>query len=344
MGIIQKVISWIPSWAGGDKLREMSAGLSEFMSGDVIGKVNSFVDNTNTAFATEQGKSDRASGTGGKYSAPSGQGGSGSVMFASQMEQGTNNYLTAVNKPTTDKPVLTSGFRTSSRPNHQGIDIGFKGDKGGQPLFLPAQAKITSNGMDAAGYGNYITFTTQSDNLTHLYGHMQAKSPLETGKMFPGGTFAGKVGNTGTSSAPHLHWEVGSVESDVGRGGARLRDPRVYGYGLTTPFEKVDAAVAASSSSSSSGSDIANISGTNTSTNGATITSTSTSADQIAQDIGTLLASTNVGNSGTPIQGLNQLGSGDSRSYDLPPESIGKVINTEANIDDGGIVFPANIN
>ena len=349
MGIIQKVISWIPSWAGGDKLREMSAGLSEFMSGDVIGKVNSFVDNTNTAFATEQGKSDRASGTGGKYSAPSGKGGSGSVMFASQMDNpgshvGVDSYLTAVNKPTTDKPVLTSGFRTSSRPNHQGIDIGFKGDKGGQPLFLPSQARITSNGMDAAGYGNYITFTTQSDNLTHLYGHMQAKSPLETGKMFPGGTFAGKVGNTGTSSAPHLHWEVGSVEADVGRGGASLRDPRVFGYGLTTPFEKVDAAVAASSSSSSSGSDIANISGSNTSTNGATITSTNTSADQIAQDIGTLLASTNAGNTGTPIQGLNQLGSGDSRSYDLPPESIGKVINTEANIDDGGIGFPANIN
>ena len=341
MGMIQKVISWIPSWAGGDKVREMSAGLGEFMSGDVLGKVNTFVDNTNTALPTEQGKSDRATGQGGGYGG--GYGGSGSVMFANQMEtSGVDSYLTA-NKPTTDKPVLTSGFKTTNRPNHQGIDIGFKGDQGGQPLFLPGQARITSNGMDPAGYGNYITFTTQNDGLTHLYGHMQTKSPLESGKMFPGGSFAGKVGNTGTSSAPHLHWEVGSVEADVGRGGASLRDPRVFGYGLTTPFEKVDAAVAASSSSSS-GSDIANISGSNTSTNGATITSTSSSADQIAQDIGTLLASTNVGNSGSSIQGLNQLGSGDSRSYDIPPESIGKIINTEANIDDGGIVFPANIN
>ena len=91
-------------------------------------------------------------------------------------------------------PVLTSGFRTESRPNHHGIDIGFKGDLGGQPMYLPDKAKITSNGFDS-GYGNYVTFTTQDDNLTHLYGHMQQKTPLGVGKMLPSGEFVGNLGN-----------------------------------------------------------------------------------------------------------------------------------------------------
>ena len=51
-------------------------------------------------------------------------------------------------QPTKLSPVLTSGFRSEHRPNHHGIDIGFKGDYGGQPMFLPDRAKITGNGFD----------------------------------------------------------------------------------------------------------------------------------------------------------------------------------------------------
>ncbi len=66
-------------------------------------------------------------------------------------------------EPTIQKPYLTSGFKPSHRPNHQGIDIGFLGDRGGQPLFLPSKAKVTGNGFDPKGYGNWVTFTTQED-------------------------------------------------------------------------------------------------------------------------------------------------------------------------------------
>tara|TARA_B100001996_G_scaffold292031_1_gene232230 strand:- start:6823 stop:9507 length:2685 start_codon:yes stop_codon:yes gene_type:complete len=326
-GIINRIPDWVP---GSKALKGMLAGFGEAMSGDVLGNINSFVDNTNTALPTEQGRKDRAEGQGG---------GSPGLILGGGTATGIGGGDIA--KPTNETAVLTHGRKTASRPNHQGIDIGFAGDKGGQPMFLPNKAKITSNGLDPNGYGNYITFTTQNDGLTHLYGHMQNKSPLEQGKMFPGGTFAGKMGNTGTSSAPHLHWEIGTVEADVGRGGPSLKDPREFGYSLQTPFEKVASATANMSTSSSSTN--TNVSASQTTNNGAKITpNTSNGSDQAAA-ISTMLQSTNAGAGLTGGSGMSG-GNSAGNSYDIPPWASGIIINTESSIDDGGIVFPHSVN
>ena len=319
MSLVGKIIDWVPDWVPGAKqMKAMKNNLGEMAQGDIIGNISNFVDNTNTAFPTEEGRNERkdeATGQGGSaYGIGGGYGGDGTTISATQIS-----------------PVLTSGFRTESRPNHHGIDIGFKGDLGGQPMYLPDKAKITSNGFDS-GYGNYVTFTTQDDNLTHLYGHMQQKSPLGVGKMFPAGEFVGNLGNTGTSSAPHLHWEVGSVEAHVGRGGTSLKDPRDFGYGLNDPFVKAATNITASNTSTS-GDNLTNVSGTTTTNRNGQITagtdSTELLANTLANGTGTGTTVTNGGTTDT---------TGNGGNTDVPV-ARGFVLDTASPVTDGGLVF-----
>ena len=147
------------------------------------------------------------------------------------------------------RPILTSGRGWRWGKMHQGIDIGFAGDRGGQPMYLPRSAVVTdarAAGRGDAGYGNSIYFTTD-DGVTHLYAHMQRPTNLRIGQSYKKGTFVGKLGNTGRSTAPHLHWETSRNEADVGRGGPGLKDPRKFGYSLNSPFSSTGAAGVSSS-------------------------------------------------------------------------------------------------
>ena len=147
------------------------------------------------------------------------------------------------------RPILTSGRGWRWGKMHQGIDIGFAGDRGGQPMYLPRSAVVTdarAAGRGDAGYGNSIYFTTD-DGVTHLYAHMQRPTNLRIGQSYKKGTFVGKLGNTGRSTAPHLHWETSKNEADVGRGGPGLKDPRKFGYSLNSPFSSTGAAGVSSS-------------------------------------------------------------------------------------------------
>ena len=148
------------------------------------------------------------------------------------------------------KPILTSGRGMRWGKMHQGIDIGFAGDRGGQPMYLPRGAVVTdarTEGRGDAGYGNSVYFTTD-DGVTHLYAHMQRPTQLRIGQSYKKGTFVGKLGNTGRSTAPHLHWETSRNEADVGRGGPGLKDPRKFGYSLNSPFSSTGSAGVSSTS------------------------------------------------------------------------------------------------
>tara|TARA_Y100000361_G_scaffold69963_2_gene61822 strand:- start:73401 stop:74957 length:1557 start_codon:yes stop_codon:yes gene_type:complete len=188
---------------------ELVDGLESSMSGDVIGNVSSFVDGLgNQGDATGQG---------------------GPSML------GMNRKPTGIGS---GGPVLTSGRGWRWGKMHQGIDIGFNGDRGGQKMYLPKNAVVVDKrtwGRGDAGYGNSIYFTTD-DGITHLYAHMQRPTGLQIGKQYKKGTLVGRLGSTGNSTAPHLHWETGTVEGDVGRAGSSLKDPRRFGYTLQSPF------------------------------------------------------------------------------------------------------------
>jgi murein DD-endopeptidase MepM/ murein hydrolase activator NlpD len=64
----------------------------------------------------------------------------------------------------------------------------------------------------ANGYGNYVSILMNEGPYKGEkmgYGHMNAPSALEVGQTIQNGYIIGAVGNTGTSTGPHVHIEVG---------------------------------------------------------------------------------------------------------------------------------------
>lgn len=85
---------------------------------------------------------------------------------------------------------------------HYGIDI--KGERG-TPI------KTTANGVVElarwnGGYGKCV-IVKHENNLKTLYGHLSEISVKE-GEKIECGSIVGKLGNTGRSTGPHLHYEI----------------------------------------------------------------------------------------------------------------------------------------
>jgi murein DD-endopeptidase MepM/ murein hydrolase activator NlpD len=92
------------------------------------------------------------------------------------------------------------GWR-SGRPHH-GIDLAANS---GENIFASSQGTVTHSGW-YGGYGNMILID-HGDGVRTLYGH--CSSLLVTpGQSVKKGQVIGKVGNTGHSTGPHLHYEV----------------------------------------------------------------------------------------------------------------------------------------
>jgi murein DD-endopeptidase MepM/ murein hydrolase activator NlpD len=99
------------------------------------------------------------------------------------------------------------GRSTGTYPGHDGVDInrGSGWDDLNDPIWAAHTGTVTYVGT-AHGYGNAI-WIKGTDGFTTLYGHtnMQFVSP---GAQVRAGQLIGRVGNTGNSSAPHLHFGV----------------------------------------------------------------------------------------------------------------------------------------
>lgn len=119
-----------------------------------------------------------------------------------------------------DLPVLehsiNSRYGTRSLPGeagprlHAGIDIAAPT---GTPILATAEGVVTATGYDRGGYGRYVE-VRHPNGLRSFYAHMSAVD-VQTGAQVAGGQIIGKVGSTGYSTGPHLHFEIR-------RGGARL--------------------------------------------------------------------------------------------------------------------------
>jgi murein DD-endopeptidase MepM/ murein hydrolase activator NlpD len=85
---------------------------------------------------------------------------------------------------------------------HGGLDLAAPM---GTDVYATRDGTISESGTSPV-YGNYIVITHQS-GWTSLYGHLSAiigkpKSEVKTGALI------GKVGSTGLSTGPHLHFEL----------------------------------------------------------------------------------------------------------------------------------------
>lgn len=109
--------------------------------------------------------------------------------------------------PLTDG-ILTSGFGKrpspfTGRPSyHPGIDLAAPT---GSPVFACTSGTIKETGFTRI-YGKYIILA-HTDGRESLYGHLSAVL-VRLNEKVKSGTIIGRVGSTGMSTGPHLHFEI----------------------------------------------------------------------------------------------------------------------------------------
>lgn len=86
---------------------------------------------------------------------------------------------------------------------HEGIDFTAPV---GTPIHSPGDGIVTKVERARGGYGNSITINHGFSYET-LYAHL-SKINVKRGQVIKRGQIIGLVGNTGKSTAPHLHYEV----------------------------------------------------------------------------------------------------------------------------------------
>ncbi len=92
---------------------------------------------------------------------------------------------------------------------HKGID--FSTWRSGDPIMATANGQVVTVGYDSS-FGNYIIIRHKHGMYTR-YAHMSA-TRAKKGEFVNQGQVIGYIGNTGVTTAPHLHYEV-HIGSDV---------------------------------------------------------------------------------------------------------------------------------
>lgn len=123
-----------------------------------------------------------------------------------------------------------SGFGIRLHPVHK-VDRMHAGIDFTAPVGTPIQAtgngKVIKAEYGRVGYGNHVIID-HGFGYTTLYGHM-SKIEVKEGDVVQKGETIGRVGDTGTSTAPHLHYEVRMKGNPV--------DPIIYCMDDLTPAE-----------------------------------------------------------------------------------------------------------
>ena len=98
---------------------------------------------------------------------------------------------------------------------HKGIDLAYQQ---GTPIVSTANGKVVEKGYEPNGFGNYLLLRHKYGFFTK-YAHMD-KVYVKEGETVNQGQVIGTMGNTGLSTASHLHYEV--------RIGSQVVDPERY--------------------------------------------------------------------------------------------------------------------
>jgi murein DD-endopeptidase MepM/ murein hydrolase activator NlpD len=126
-----------------------------------------------------------------------------------QIEQLQRALITVpIRKPLAGEIDATSGFGVRMDPfvralaMHTGLDM--RGNAG-DPVRATAVGKVVSAGW-SGGYGKMVEID-HGNGLSTRYGHLSAIDVSE-GQTVRVGQIIGKVGSTGRSTGPHLHYET----------------------------------------------------------------------------------------------------------------------------------------
>jgi murein DD-endopeptidase MepM/ murein hydrolase activator NlpD len=115
------------------------------------------------------------------------------------------------------KGRLTSSFGYRASPFGRGSDMHLGMDMAapvGTPVYAPASGLVLSADWSGNGYGLMITID-HGFGLTTRYAHL-SEVLVEAGQQIEKGFLIAKIGNTGRSTGPHLHFEtvLGGVAVD----------------------------------------------------------------------------------------------------------------------------------
>jgi murein DD-endopeptidase MepM/ murein hydrolase activator NlpD len=132
------------------------------------------------------------------------------VQLARASADSLSQALTAVpvRKPIVGEIDLSSGFGVRSDPflgrpaMHTGLD--FRGSTG-DPVRVTANGKVESAGW-SGGYGRMVE-VDHGNGFSTRYGHL-SEIDVKVGQQVKIGQTIGRVGSTGRSTGPHLHYET----------------------------------------------------------------------------------------------------------------------------------------
>ncbi len=126
--------------------------------------------------------------------------------------------------PTISPYVITSTFKWRWGKLHSGIDI--SGSGFGSPIYSSTDGVVTETFSGCAdrgyygsscggGYGNYV-YIKSTAGLTIYYAHIKSAIPVRPGQTVTKGQLIGYMGNSGSSTGTHLHFEIkdGNVSYD----------------------------------------------------------------------------------------------------------------------------------
>lgn len=109
-------------------------------------------------------------------------------------------------QPVTGNVSSIVDSRCDAADSHAGIDIA---SNDGLPIVAAAAGTVTERVVNYGnyGYGNYVVIQHANGYRT-LYAHMKDASDVALHSTVAAGQTLGKVGNTGNSNGPHLHFEL----------------------------------------------------------------------------------------------------------------------------------------
>jgi murein DD-endopeptidase MepM/ murein hydrolase activator NlpD len=91
---------------------------------------------------------------------------------------------------------------------HEGVDISADA---GVAVRVAADGVVVASG-EKGGYGRYVA-VRHAEGLTTIYAHLgRIGAGMRSGLAVAGGDELGRVGSTGTSTGPHLHFEIRDAE------------------------------------------------------------------------------------------------------------------------------------
>lgn len=125
---------------------------------------------------------------------------------------------------------------------HTGLDLGV--DQG-TPIHAIGAGKVIQAGA-GGGFGNWLILE-HAGGVRSFYAHMASAAKVRTGKV-RAGQVVGYVGSTGTSTAPHLHFELWAPRASlpayakawIAEGAYALDEAYMPGLGLLDPAKVAD--------------------------------------------------------------------------------------------------------